>query len=469
MNKNKKSAGIKFFFFTFFILLFLISYSSAEATPLVGWLWGGSNDGIINTGLGWISVNRDTSGAGGGNYDYQLDLPNASGPIERYAWSSNVGWIDFQPGGSPPFGSAAVSLANGFLQGWASVVGIAGQSALNNSGDWDGWIYSPGGSNIASGDGAISAGADTVLTSGSTITFSRSAPPNGSASITINGIDASGGGPVNAEINCVKTDNNTIIFTNSDQDDCMPKSGTDSAVVTLTGATATGGLKVPNFFNEFEGSGNIMNLKKGGLTASISIKTNGGVQTTFAPSGTKWNRGLEGFAWSGEFSSPLEGLGWIEFDPDLVNIPAPNASINADPPWVIIGPDESVPINKRIKLTWSASAAPGGDLDYCTAGSSDPAWNGPISPNGTTLVSLYDSVNSFVLQCWNGPSYNAVTANVNVYCNQRYCENSKCVEKRVAVETWDDTEADGVTRKCFENCTNDLQCQNFEWREKAPN
>jgi hypothetical protein len=466
---HKKSVRIKFFFLVFFLCLFLISFDSVEAKPLVGWLWGGSNDEANNTGVGWISVNSDTPDAGGGNY--QLDLPSENGSVERYVWSSNIGWIDFQPGGSPPYGgSAGVSLSQNYLQGWARVMGIAGQAILNNSDGWDGWIYFPPGNNVVSGSGNIDEGADTVIVSGKDIIFSKSSGGS-SATVTINNaeISISGGGSVGAEINCVKTSGDRMIFANSTQSDCTPNPGTIEVPVIFAGAVVGGGANTFEFFKEFSGQNNIIKLKRPGIEANISVTPNAGVKTAYYQSGNRFNWGFSGYAWSGEFSSPLTGLGWILFDPSRVNVPAPIVSLSADPPWILIGPDEQVPINNRVKLTWSASPETGGFIDYCTKSGPDLAWTGNSSDSGSgLLVDLSGAINNFQFQCWNGNSYAIGSANVDVLCNQRYCENNKCVTESVAVESWDELDADG-NRKCFENCTNDLQCQNFEWREKAPN
>ena len=122
-----------------------------------GWIWGGSeevNDGSISgneSGIGWVSTNNTNPGAGGG-ISYGLNIPQ-NGAVTGYMWSENIGWIDFDPQdhcGSAysaascvnPYGNGngGVYRSGGSLTGWARIVGIAQQSAVGNSGGWDGWV-----------------------------------------------------------------------------------------------------------------------------------------------------------------------------------------------------------------------------------------------------------------------------------------------------------------------------------------
>jgi hypothetical protein len=146
----------------------VLSYGAAVkgthiTPPISGWLWGGSTDdtlvgagGNAATGLGWISTTSDNQPCGGANPDcYGLTFPlnNADGPVTGYAWSSNVGWIDFQP--SAPYPSCAGCPASGVvrsgnaLSGWARIVSILDAknwlgSGTDNSGGWDGWVKMSG-------------------------------------------------------------------------------------------------------------------------------------------------------------------------------------------------------------------------------------------------------------------------------------------------------------------------------------
>lgn len=170
MKKQKQLKKITFgviIFVAFFAVASFSRLSSVRAavTDAVGWLWGGSeevNDGIRNgneTGLGWVSLNSSDAGAGGVPYLVTIPL---SGAVTGYAWSENTGWIDFNPQDHCTTGvpaadqykavsctvPAGYSVGNGgvfrtsntSMSGWARFVSIARESAVGNSGGWDGWI-----------------------------------------------------------------------------------------------------------------------------------------------------------------------------------------------------------------------------------------------------------------------------------------------------------------------------------------
>jgi hypothetical protein len=204
MNKLKKtrffSLGRKWIFT---LALFVLVFAAASvvkihaASNITGWLWGGSEDksmtGIFNencsgitdpnaicgdgneTGLGWISMNRsdcdpDADGFTEGgivnnpaypscpdgkeitkdiNYGVQMP-PVGDGSVAGSAWSSNVGWIQFDPsGGYPtdnckpsPCPTTGVKKVGNNLVGWARIKSIEEAAALpiSNSGGWLGWI-----------------------------------------------------------------------------------------------------------------------------------------------------------------------------------------------------------------------------------------------------------------------------------------------------------------------------------------
>ena len=142
-------------------MLFYTAEGSHPTNNVLGWLWGGTTEdspGTLEraTGLGWVSSDNTTPGAGGGP-GYGLNIPpdtcTGSGcDVTGYAWSSNVGWIDFQPSspypgnrGNPSDNCGVGSCPNfparrngNNLEGWARIVSIA-QAGLN-SGGWEGWI-----------------------------------------------------------------------------------------------------------------------------------------------------------------------------------------------------------------------------------------------------------------------------------------------------------------------------------------
>ena len=156
------------------IILFLVIFAASSlkviaAGNIYGWLWGGSEEGVLVNGLidrdetelGWISTsssNCDTDGDGfsdGGLNcpgigtvisDYGVTIPPSDGNITGYAWSEHVGWINFDAAGPYPIVSTgddythSVQRSGDSLIGWARIVGIQGELASSNSGGWEGWI-----------------------------------------------------------------------------------------------------------------------------------------------------------------------------------------------------------------------------------------------------------------------------------------------------------------------------------------
>jgi hypothetical protein len=128
-----------------------------------GWIWGGGSDSAgTPAGVGWISLKGSNAGAGGGTYS--VNVPNADGKVSGYAWSSNMGYIDFEPqtncttgtptalqykaaSCTPPAAptTAGVFRTGNNISGWARFVDIAKETVKNNSGSnasgpMDGWI-----------------------------------------------------------------------------------------------------------------------------------------------------------------------------------------------------------------------------------------------------------------------------------------------------------------------------------------
>ena len=110
---------------------------------IVGWFWAGSN-----TNFGWISA---TNANQNGSISYNLKIPSGDGNITGYAWSSNLGWVDFSPQehcgsayqancNAPSGDKGGVKKEGNNLTGWARIVGIAQEEKINNSGGWRGWI-----------------------------------------------------------------------------------------------------------------------------------------------------------------------------------------------------------------------------------------------------------------------------------------------------------------------------------------
>ncbi len=139
---------------------------------VAGWMWGATTDESLfaasppipwpesppnstpldnpafSTGVGWISLNGPS---------YGITIPLAGdGPVIGHAWSSNLGWLDFQPAGPYPAApNHAVAREGLALTGWArfmafenipdnafnnAPVSIGPANAPNNYGGYDGWV-----------------------------------------------------------------------------------------------------------------------------------------------------------------------------------------------------------------------------------------------------------------------------------------------------------------------------------------
>ena len=128
----------------FLALVILIGISAISFNVEAGsndnvrdWLWAGSD-----TNFGWISTNNIT---GGGNVNYGLNIPANDGNVTGYAWSENLGWINFEPEGPYPAApNYSVKRVGNKLEGWARIVSIQTASSIGNSGGWLGWIKMSG-------------------------------------------------------------------------------------------------------------------------------------------------------------------------------------------------------------------------------------------------------------------------------------------------------------------------------------
>jgi len=119
--------------------------------PLQGFAWSGyTNSKGSRVGVGWIAMNG-------------VEMRH-NGWLHGYAWSDNIGWIQFgslsgfpNGGGTQP--QNARILPNGQMHGWArACAGTAGgdcSSMADNpdAGGWDGWISLRGNGGSASGYG----------------------------------------------------------------------------------------------------------------------------------------------------------------------------------------------------------------------------------------------------------------------------------------------------------------------------
>lgn len=164
----KKTIQTLFILLLVFFAAITVKTMAGTGNNLLGWPWGGGteSDGFLpgdgtNTNAGWISLNSlncDTNDDGkseGANgcpatgtavANYGVNVPVVDGNVTGYAWSENLGWLDFAPVGLYPavasgddYAHSAKRIGND-LKGWIRVVSIKDALAVGNSGGWQGWI-----------------------------------------------------------------------------------------------------------------------------------------------------------------------------------------------------------------------------------------------------------------------------------------------------------------------------------------
>jgi len=132
---------------------------SNAGTELIGFAWSGYTNQVTGgrEGVGWISMNCENDGLSGcGTSNYKVKIDTDTGNMSGYAWSPNIGWINFDPVGSYPSGSNTFngsaeitgSLPDVDMRGWARACSVfqnenscsGALKASNERGDWDGWI-----------------------------------------------------------------------------------------------------------------------------------------------------------------------------------------------------------------------------------------------------------------------------------------------------------------------------------------
>src|SRR3989344_1840935 len=139
-------------------------------------VWAGIGDNVSgyawSENIGWINFNCTNLGACG-TTNYGVTINSTNGNFSGYAWSENIGWINFAPAGPypaspnyyscldlPGAGQACHGIGNYNVGGWAR--------ALSYGGGWDGWIKLRGttyGVSIDNGTGDFSgyAWSDAVI------------------------------------------------------------------------------------------------------------------------------------------------------------------------------------------------------------------------------------------------------------------------------------------------------------------
>lgn len=106
------------------------AHASNNTSPVVGYAW--------SYNIGWIQFSGSTTA----NSKFGVKENMSTGALSGYAWSSNIGWISFN--------GTKVNLANGILSGYAQACSAFADKnkcsgALDpNSGGWDGLIHLSG-------------------------------------------------------------------------------------------------------------------------------------------------------------------------------------------------------------------------------------------------------------------------------------------------------------------------------------
>ncbi len=162
-SKNKNKIFTASLILGIICLLFLAMQVKADSSKnLLGWIWGGSDDGAgVNSGVGWISMNNAT---GGGVVAYGVNVPVTDGELAGSAYSENMGFIAFDDingllTGCPSGTCKAYRVGND-IKGWARFSDIA-QSGTNAGGNL-GWISLSG--NAQNGDAyGLKIGSDNKL------------------------------------------------------------------------------------------------------------------------------------------------------------------------------------------------------------------------------------------------------------------------------------------------------------------
>jgi len=87
----------------------------------------------VNAGVGGICLSECS------NSDYGVNVSSVNGKFSGYAWSSNVGWIDFSP--NPPYPAlpnnvATYNSSTGTVTGWAKIISQGDDGWIKLSGSW---------------------------------------------------------------------------------------------------------------------------------------------------------------------------------------------------------------------------------------------------------------------------------------------------------------------------------------------
>lgn len=142
-------------------------FASSADHNVSGWAW--------SENFGWISFNSSNCDAdGNGQSDgapagcppsgtlipnYGVKIDEISGDFSGFAWSPNIGWIDFAPVGPPsaPNYSAKLDFNDKSVTGWAKILSLGDDGwlkmetvSISEAGDFSGWAWN--------GDGSVGLG-----------------------------------------------------------------------------------------------------------------------------------------------------------------------------------------------------------------------------------------------------------------------------------------------------------------------
>jgi len=110
------------------------AHAASPSGPLTGYAW--------SSNIGWVQFSTGVANP---------VTADSSGNLTGYAWSSNIGWVQF--GGLSSFptngtaaGNATVNFSTGAVNGWAKALSADGNG-------WDGWIELSGANHPSPGSG----------------------------------------------------------------------------------------------------------------------------------------------------------------------------------------------------------------------------------------------------------------------------------------------------------------------------
>ncbi|MEK7576841.1 MAG: hypothetical protein AAB482_04080, partial [Patescibacteria group bacterium] len=136
----RKIASLAICFSFAFVILFFAPSAHAALLDLHGQAW--------SSNIGWINFNCADSASGCTNF-YKVQYDDTTGDLSGSAWSSSIGWLSFNrissgATGNPPtpdIGSgsgaiARINISTGKIDGWARFLSNDGTGANK----WDGWV-----------------------------------------------------------------------------------------------------------------------------------------------------------------------------------------------------------------------------------------------------------------------------------------------------------------------------------------